>query len=281
MFIFFNLSLIGQRTLRDELFFNADVMITASEAKHRVQASSEFLDLFRSFLEKPESVKDSLEDLKWVSKLSVPGKFRIFTWQINEESKYPCYGFIQMESGEIIELKDSVNPNPDVEFMSLSPENWFGHLYYHLEPVSRNFDTIYILFGYDKYSAFNQRKVIETLQFVDDKIVFGNEIFKFPVESSRDLIKTRVGFEYSADAVMSVNYNSEMGLIVFDHLQQVIGQIPGQGPTMVPDGTYEGLRYDGQYWNYKEKLFHEIMDEAPRPKPILDGKKKDIIGRNN
>jgi hypothetical protein len=275
------ISLFGQDSIRKDLLFFADVMITASEPDHRVRASESFLKLFRTYLEKEESNLDSLQDLKWVSQLNVPGKFRVFTWQIDAENTFPCYGFIQKNGGQLVELLDKKEANPDIEFMSLTPKDWFGHIYYHIEPVVQDSDTIYTLFGFDANSRFNKRKVVEVMQFVDDKVIFGKEIFRFPVEGSRDLIKYRVGFEYSADAVMSVNYNAEMNLIVFDHLQQVIGQMPGQGPTMVPDGTYEGLSYDGKYWNYNEKLFHEIMDEAPRPKPILDGKKKDIIGRKN
>lgn len=280
-FTFWFSGLFGQATIREEMIFYADVMITASEAKHRVFAGEQFLSLFRTFLESSDSQKDSLQELKWVSQLSAANRFRMFTWQIDEGNTYPCYGFIQFENGQFIELLDNQDNHPDLEYRTLSPKNWFGHLYYQMMPIQYNMDTLYMLFGYDANSKFNKRKVIEVLQFDENEVVFGKEFFRFPKVDSRDLVKYRVGFEYSADAVMSVHYNPEMDMIVFDHLQQVIGQIPGQGPTMVPDGTYEGLTFDGKYWIYNEKLFHEIMEEAPRPKPILNDKKKDILGRKN
>lgn len=273
--------LIAQNNERDEMKFYADVMITASETAHRITAANKFHSMFRNYLEDPLSLQDSLQDFKWISQLLIDSTFRIFTWQVDDQKEFPSYGFIQFHNGKLIELIDAQDSDPDIEFMELSPAHWYGQLYYQILPFERDGEQLYLLFGYDAYSVFNKHKIIDVLKIEDDRISFGKEIFKIPVEGSRDIVKYRMDFEYSADAVMSVRYNQEMQLIIFDHLQQVIGQMPGQGITNVPDGTYEGFSYDGKYWNYIEKLFHETMDEAPRPKPILDNKKKDILGRNN
>lgn len=51
---------------------------------------------------------------------------------------------------------------------------------------------------------------------------------------------------------------------------------------MVPDGSYSGYFQspEREGWTYVEKLFTEILLEAPRDKPVLDDQKdKDLFGR--
>jgi hypothetical protein len=46
-----------------------------------------------------------------------------------------------------------------------------------------------------------------------------------------------------------------------------------------PDGTYEGFEFRNGNWKYIEKLKVEIQKSAPREKPVLNDKSKDIFGR--
>ena len=61
--------------------------------------------------------------------------------------------------------------------------------------------------------------------------------------------------------------------IMVDHLIRKMSRIQGQGETLVPDGTYVGYSYKNGYWNKIDKIATEIMDTAPRPKPVLDERK--------
>lgn len=265
-----------------DLLFYADIMINASDANHRARAGEKFYPMFLSALEKEGSFHTDFNDVKWITQINAQDtSFRIFSWQIDLDKKFITKGIIQLENGEVIPLLDNERLNFDCEYMELDASNWNGHIYYHMEAVPFENDSIYMLFGFDGHSEFQKQKVIDVLQFVEGRPIFGKEVFKFPSEDSRDVVKFRIKFEYSTDAVMGVNYNPSMNMIVFDHLMEVMGQIPGQGPTMVPDGTYEGFVFKDGFWEYSEKLFHEILDEAPRPKPILDGRRRDILGKKN
>jgi len=63
------------------------------------------------------------------------------------------------------------------------------------------------------------------------------------------------------------------------HLIERISRVPGQGKTMVPDGSYIGFEKKDGYWDYVDKIATEVMDAAPRPKPVLDERKgKKIFG---
>ncbi len=78
---------------------------------------------------------------------------------------------------------------------------------------------------------------------------------------------------------MTVNYNPGMEMIVFDNLIVKMSRIPGQGETLVPDGSYVGYVWENDIWNRIDKIATEVMDEAPRPQPILDKRKgKKIFG---
>ena len=69
-------------------------------------------------------------------------------------------------------------------------------------------------------------------------------------------------------------------MIVFDHLIPRMGRLPGQGQTMLPDGSYVGYKWDGEYFNYIEKIYHETQAEAPFPSPILGSDNRNIMGQN-
>ena len=48
-----------------------------------------------------------------------------------------------------------------------------------------------------------------------------------------------------------------------------MGRKPGQGPTLVPDGSYVGYKWDGTYWNKVDKIFDQVSATPP-----MDGRKK-------
>ncbi len=209
--------------------------------------------------------------------------FRIFTWQLYVDvNDYRYYGAIQMNTPDLklYPLIDRSFEIESEEYEVLSPENWYGSLYYNI----RQFDTAegrkYLLFGYDGYSLFNKRKLIDVLSFQDGKAVLGAPVFyeKNP-ETGGETVRNRILKEYSAEASFKMNYDETWGLIIFDHLTAMGGNY-GQGLAMVPDGTYEGYKLENGRWNWVQTVWNETMDEAPRPEPVLDGRSsKDILGK--
>jgi len=85
-----------------------------------------------------------------------------------------------------------------------------------------------------------------------------------------------VGRHFSETAV-KLNFDPEFDLIIQDHLT-LGSNIKGEA-VFVPDGTYEGYELKNGKWVFQEKLFHEVMEEAPREMPVLDKRKgKDLLG---
>ncbi|MFN0037341.1 MAG: hypothetical protein ACKVUS_19965, partial [Saprospiraceae bacterium] len=227
------------------------------------------------------SFKYSFARLQSVSILTPPdSSFRIFTWQLFvNDSTYRYYGAIQMNERSLklhplIDRSFEMTPFPTNK--QLPPDRWYGALYFNL----RQFDTPqgrkYLLFGYDAFEFFEKRKLLDVLSFDrTGKPTFGAPVFR----KKNAPPQQRVFVQYSADAKVKMNWDEQYQMILFDHL------IPFPSPygremTQVPDGSYDGYKFEKGYWQYVDKVFDDKQKDVPRPEPILDGRKgKDILGK--
>lgn len=269
--------------VEEELAYHADIMVNATVAKHRFKAAKLFKREFEIMLDTPGSYEYQFESLKWISKLtSEDKKFRIFSWIVADEDVVSStHGYIQFADGRVVALNDTGEMTTDLEYEQKTPSDWFGALYYHIMPFTSNGTTDYILFGYRQFGKFDKVKVLDVLSLADDEITFGKDLFIRKIEDERDDIKTRLLLMYSADSNVTLNYNGNMDMIVYDNLISRMGRIEGQGPTQLPDGSFVGYKRDGENWTYVDKIFNQTSDEAPRPMPVLGSDaKRDIFGKS-
>ncbi len=263
--------------------FYCDAMINATDGNNRVIAGSNFNKLFAEALSKPNSFNENFSDLKWISiKNDANNSFRIFTWQIqNENEIFQSYGYIQTKDGKVYPLNDKITTvNKDYEYEEMSPDNWFGSLYYNIKEISTKEGPAFLLFGYDGFDSKTRIKVIDVLRFVNGVPVFGSEIFKMNNESRPD-IKQRFVLDYSAVANATCNFNEELGIIMFDFLEMRTGITQDGGPAKIPDGTYCGFKQEGNLFTFIEKLDTQVLspdDVMMKPKK-QSTVKKDILGR--
>jgi hypothetical protein len=76
--------------------------------------------------------------------------------------------------------------------------------------------------------------------------------------------------EYEKGAKVSMNYDTETKQIIFDHCESQIGD-PAKKYTYIPDGTYDGLEWDGNQWVMHENVVQITIlkdGEAPLDKAI-------------
>lgn len=266
-----------------DLAFFCDVMANAYEGKNRAIAGNEFNRLFAEELRKSGSFTNPFSDLKWISIKSDAAKtFRIFTWQVRDEKNiHKSYGYIQMQDGGVVELKDNVTAfNKDLEYESMDGSNWYGSMYYNMREFKTDKGNAYLLFGYDGLDDKNRVKIIEVLTFEKGKPVFGADLFKIK-DGARPDLKFRILVEYSALANVNCNYNEGMEMIVHDYVVNRMGIAEDGGPAKIPDGTYVGYKWDGKYWNYIEQLANQVSNPEdifyqPKAKEEV---KKDLFGR--
>ncbi len=252
-----------------------------SEAK-RVAAAEAVLPQLQSALASPNSFAYPFDSLQQLSiQYPIDSSFRIFSWQLYvNPNEYRYFGVIQMNQEELqlFPLQDGSTQVEDPEFEILDAETWYGSVYYNIKAFESPEGTQYLLFGYDGYQFFDKRKVVDVLRFREGQPVFGGPVFAKVEEGRSPITQNRLVREYSAASAIRCNYDEDLAIIIVDHMAP-IRRPDGQGMSMIPDGTYEGYRYreDG-LWVYEEKLFHEMLDDAPIPKPILNENKKDLFG---
>lgn len=268
-----------------ELAYHADVMVNASEANHRAKAMVKFNELFYKTIQQKGSFQYPFNALKWISNKSPEDKsFRIFTWEVNVgDGDVQYFGVLQTKDEKLFILKDKFKKTEgglkDEEF---DHESWLGALYYHLmESKTASDEKYYLLFGINRWDKFENIKLVDVLFFTKEGVpYFGKPVFSAQQSGEKADIYHRLVFKYASDAQMTLNYNPGMELIVVDNLIKKMSRIPGQGETLVPDGSYVGYELKAGIWNRIDKIATEIMDEAPRPKPILDQRKGKKINGN-
>ncbi|MCB0517862.1 MAG: hypothetical protein H6577_24850 [Lewinellaceae bacterium] len=271
------------KEFEDTLGLCGFLVITDSLPDERFAACKKMITTLVKALKTENSFHYPFERLKTVSILYPPDStFRIFTWQLYVDvDDYRYYGAIQMNTKDLklIPLIDRSAEVDAVENDILQPDKWYGALYYNIRQFDTSVGRKYLLFGFDGFSFFNKRKLIDVLNLQDGKATFGAPVF---VEedsiTGATTVRNRIMKEYSAEASVRLNYDEAYNMIIFDHLTAMAGT-SGQGMAMVPDGTYEGFIFQNGRWQWVDKIWNQTMDEAPRPEPVLDSG-KDVFGKN-
>ena len=266
----------------DTLGLLGHLVVNDTMEERRYAACKEFILKLTAALKIKNSFHYPFEQIKTLSVLSPEDKsFRIFTWQLYvNKNDYRYFGAIQMnqEDLKLFPLSDRSFEVEDVEYDILSPKEWYGALYYNIRAFDSPEGKRYLLFGYDGYSFFQKRKLIDVLTFRSDGPVFGAPVFATNAESRNPVTKNRHIMEYSAESSIKLNYDELHEMVLFDHLISMNG-IPGQGTTNYPDGSYEGYKFQKGLWVHVDKIFHQVSEEPPREEPILDKRKnKNIFG---
>lgn len=234
-----------------------EMVRTNQSLEERQGASDELEKFLQETLERKGSYDYDFAELEGVSILQPEDKaFKIFTWQLYvDKEHYKYQGFIQTQEGKVFPLTDGSDEMRTVEFMTLRHTDWYGALYYNLRPFKQDGQTAYVLFGFDAYSFYNRRKVLDILYFDGNgKPRFGKNVLQ--MKDGRGQIRKvkRFLMEYSSSVNVTLNYSEEQDMIIYDHL--IYGSpIANAGPSSVPDGSYCGLKLDRSgMWTFVDKV---------------------------
>ena len=259
-----------------------DYFVNADRYSHRKDAHKKFVKLLYKALKQDSSFYYPFDSLQWISIITPPDKsFRIFSWILSKDygdNKY--YGILQKNDGSIIELTDNGGELSDIEYQTFDSSSWYGQLYYNIYQYETGGKKHYILFGMRQLDKYNKVKIAAPVILNDTggSITFGKEIFEDTL--SNDSYKNRIILLTRASAASRLNYDEDLGLIIYDHTIPIPDRWAKEaGFGYVPDGTYEGYYLKGDKWKYKNRIFTQKYDKPPVPKPVLDKEKKDIFGR--
>ena len=236
----------------------------------RLQANDIFFSKFQIVLESGSSLSVPLDSIHGITRASSDdGKFRVFTWNVpisDGTNKY--FGFLQItldDSLVLIPLQSSGNEPPGFDTKQLSPQMWYGALYYKLIEVEIGGQKAYTLLGWDGYTPNSNRKLIDIIS-IDKK---GNILFGMPVFKTDKGVKTRVVFEYAEKAIMLLRYDYQAimvmkkkkvkkenaWLIVLDRMVPMDPSMEGFRKYYVPSGDmYDGFIFRDGYWVLVENI---------------------------
>ncbi|MEO5673392.1 MAG: hypothetical protein ABIQ74_01980 [Chitinophagales bacterium] len=267
---------------QDTLKILNDSLLDASNDMARQTYCYQFIKTMVRALKVEGSFNFSFDSLQRISILtSRDHAFRILNWVLRfDDSTYRYYGTIQMNDPgqlKIFPLFDFSSFITKPQDTITSHEHWFGVLYYEMMEVkSPSGKPYYILFGWDGNDARSNKKVIEVLSFNSKKQpVFGSSLFDFGKYNERNKIK-RFILEYKETARVSIRYDHDLEMIIFDHLQPESPATIHDFSTYIPDGTYEGFRWENGKWHYTENVFTSIQQEPPFPDPVNFDKQKKV-----
>lgn len=230
-------------------YFNMLAMETSDAEK--IRFNQKILEYFRETLKNEESFDHPFSSLKNVGIItSEDNKLRIITWNLPYNDRtHKYYGFVQYKksnrSYNLFELQDKSVSIKKPELVVLDHENWYGALYYSIITNKYKGTIYYTLLGADLNDVLIKKKVIDILYFSDDdQPVFGKRVFK-----NKSYPAARVIFEFNAQTSMTLTYDEEKEMIVFDHLSPSQPSLKGQYEFYGPDFSYDGLKFERGIWN--------------------------------
>ncbi len=183
-------------------------------------------------------------------------RFRIFTWNVPMSAyEHEYHGILQVRNGgnspcRVITLHNRLEEIPDLLHAETDSETWPGALYYDIRREKYGKEIIYTLMGFHFNDRWSDKKIIEVLHFdPDNKPLFGKPVFKTP-----DGIQHRVVFEFSGDVTMSLRYNPDLKMIVYDHLSPIEPELRAYPRFYAPDFSYDGYKFRRGTWEYRADL---------------------------
>ena len=267
------------RVKEDSLKQMAKFMIMDTLEVGRFLAYKDFVPTFLRALKVKNSFYYPFDSVFGISKLYAPdSSFRIITWYM-EVDDYRGYqkGFIQHNTKDgslkLNVLFDNSEWADNKHSKICRDTNWIGAVYYNIVETQHQGKNYYTLFGIDREGARSQKKWIEVLSFDENKKpIFGGG-FSFKEDSIVKPTQSRFSLEYKKDVRTYVNYEPELKMILVDHLISE-SEEPDMPWTLIPDGDYEGFKWQNGQWVHIDKVFtYKLEDgQAPVGDPILDYK---------
>jgi hypothetical protein len=231
----------------------------------------------RALLQKDNSFFLAFDSVSNLSVVTSPDKqLRFYTWTMPSvnKSSFGYFGFIQQMNPKtkkvtVIELREKKYSTTDSLQVKMKTDEWYGAIYYDLVVKKTAGRKYYTLLGWRGNNWVSTQKVIEVLWLDNnDEMVFGAPVFRYEGKK-----KSRIVFEYNAQATMSLRYHPKMKMIVFDHLSPPNPSLKGDYKHYGPDFTYDGLEFKKGIWLHVRNL-------AMENSPVKEKKPAEVI-RNN
>ena len=247
--------------------------------KSKGDAELEFNNLnfdaeLKEVLKAPGILDYPFEKLNTMSTIISPdGVFRVFNWNIEKENQTHFHFCYVVKKGrgnknQIIKFKEdkfTLGPRPDG---MLTPNRWYGGLYYKIVPIQVGRKTMYTMFAYNGGTRSSNKKILDVFWFKGRSLRMGYPIFQD--ERNEEELHRRVFIEYSEKASVSVRYEANINKIVFDYLRPEAGNLKGMYEYYIPDMSYDAYFWENNFWNYQADIIVGNDKQKSRRKYYID-----------
>ncbi|OLY92848.1 hypothetical protein SAMN05444008_11930 [Cnuella takakiae] len=266
------------RAKEDSLKTLAKSLIVDSLTAGRMRNDSLFVRTLIRSLQVKHSFFYPFDSVQGIGKVYAPdSSFRIFSWTLSFDDFYSRQrAAIQFRTPDgslkLVPLRDYSEFTEKPHDSLRTKDNWIGAVYYNIIKTAHNGKPYYTLFGFDDNNVRSNKKWIDVMH-LDEKgmPVFGGAPFSFERDSAKRAPQQRYSIEYKKEASALVNYDPDLNVILVDHLVSE-SEEDDKPYTFIPDGDYEGFKWENGKWVHINKVFTEkLLDgQAPVPDPILD-----------
>lgn len=225
--------------------------ITLSDGKSKTVKEQDFTKKFYNVLKIEGSIDVVFDSLKQIGRITdEDNQLVIYSWNIPDRTGYSnYYCLIQYYSKKtkktlVWNLNENVQRFINNEQDIADTSNWYGCLYYQIVKSKFKGTDYYTLMGFNFNDLLSNKKVIETIRITEtNQLTFETNIFDFDQRNFNRII-----YEYGEHVQMTLNYNSKLDLIVFDHLSPSRPSLEGQYQFYGPDGSYDGFKFTNGKW---------------------------------
>ncbi len=265
----FSQSATSKSEIQDSLSKLSTLIWKQKTDSDKLQVNTVFFTRFQSVLESGPSGNFAFDSIYGITRVaSADGSFGIYTWNVplaDGTNKY--FGFIEFKKDKstIIPLQSKDIDPTNLDSRQLTPQEWYGAIYYNLIEVETGGQKAYTLLGWDGFTSSSNRKFIDIIS-VDNN---GNILFGKPVFKTDKGIKNRVIIEYAEKATMLLRYDYQSiivekrkklkkentWLIVMDRMIPMDPSMKGFRKYYVPAGdAYDGYIFRNGFWTLAENI---------------------------
>lgn len=218
-------------------------------------------------------------------------KVKICTWNIeNKSGEHFFYGGLVINTSSkpiVYELKDEKKSIKNHRETVLTPDKWYGCIYYDIIENQYKGNTYYTLIGFNGNNAFTQIKLIDILTFSEkdnSTPKFGISMFTNQYKNNRRLI-----FEYGKNTTMMLRYDANVKMIVMDNLSPSEPYYKNDFRFYGPDFSHNGLKFDKGEWIFMDDIdlrnsksfSNEDLQEKVRKREINKTRKRESLRFND
>ncbi len=212
----------------------------------RISYAHDFVKALSQVLKQENSFAYPFEELSTKIHIIYPEdkSFRIFNWPVEyAPAHFRYYGAIQKSDGTVIPLVDYSKKIEEIDpHKVFDNKTWFGQEYYRiLTQKGPDGKPLYFVFGVHHDRQNTTIKMMDVLQFAGDKVTFGAPYFEKG--------NYRFVMEYQKGAQVSLNWDAERSMVVFDVLESEVSQ-PQRKHTLVANGELDALKWTNYQWQW-------------------------------